>query len=93
MDLNDVLEEPIMSEKSWLQQDDRQYTFRVHPSANKLEIREAVETIFNVEVRTVRTMNMRGKPRSLRFDQEGRQASWKKAVVQLAPGDRIDLQQ
>ncbi|MFB6285236.1 MAG: 50S ribosomal protein L23 [Candidatus Bipolaricaulia bacterium] len=93
MDLNDVLVEPIMSEKSWLQQDDRQYTFRVHPSANKLEIREAVETIFNVEVQTVRTMNMRGKPRSLRFDQEGRQASWKKAVVQLAPGDRIDLQQ
>lgn len=93
MDLNDVLVEPIMSEKSWLQQDDRQYTFRVHPSANKLEIREAVETIFNVEVQNVRTMNMRGKPRSLRFDQEGRQSSWKKAVVQLAPGDRIDLQQ
>ncbi len=93
MDLNDVLVEPILSEKSWLQQDDRQYTFRVHPEANKLEIREAIETIFNVEVEDVRTMNMHGKPRRLRFDQEGRQSSWKKAVIQLAPGDRIDLEQ
>jgi len=93
MDVNDVLVEPILSEKSWLQQDDRQYTFRVHPNANKLQIRRAVEEIFNVDVVDVRTMNMHGKPRRTRFYQEGRKAAWKKAVIQLAPGDRIDLQQ
>lgn len=92
MHLDDVLVEPILSEKSWLQQDERQYTFRVHPKANKVQIRQAIEAIFNVEVEDVRTMNMRGKPRRTRYYQEGRQSSWKKAVIQLAPGNRIDLQ-
>jgi len=93
MHTDDVLLEPILSEKSWVQQDDRQYTFRVHPKANKLQIRRAIEEIFNVKVQDVRTMNVRGKPRRTRFYQEGYKASWKKAVIQLAPGDRIDLQQ
>lgn len=93
MHLEDVILEPILSEKSWRGQDEGQYAFRVHPDANKVEIRKAVERIFKVRVEKVRTANMRGKPRRTRFYQQGRQTDWKKAVVRLAPGERIDLQQ
>lgn len=89
----DVILEPILSEKSWRAQEESQYTFRVHPRANKVQIRRAVESLFNVRVERVRTMNVAGKPRRLRFYEEGRTPSWKKAVVQLARGQRINLQQ
>jgi large subunit ribosomal protein L23 len=65
-------------------------TFQVVPDANKVEIRQAVETVFNVKVRAVRTANVRGKLKRMgRF--QGRRSSWKKAVVTLAPGHKIEL--
>jgi large subunit ribosomal protein L23 len=89
--LDDLIIEPIVSEKSWRLQDERKYTFRVHPSANKVQIRKAIEQIFKVKVEKVWTMNLRGKPRKVRFYQPGRRPHWKKAVVQLAPGQRIEI--
>lgn len=92
--LEDLLIEPLVSEESWrIQEDNNMYTFRVHPQANKLQIRQAVEEIFKVRVVSVRTMNLRGKPRRQRFYQEGRTPRWKKAIVRLAEGDQIEIYQ
>lgn len=89
----DIVLEPVVSEKSWGGQDEGKYSFKVHPDANKVEIRKAIEHIFKVKVLNVRTMQMHGKPKRVRFYQPGRRAHWKKAVVQLAPGQRIDVYQ
>ena len=89
----DVLIEPIVSEKSWGGQDGGKYTFKVHPDANKLAIRKAVENIFKVRVERVWTMRMIGKPKKVRFYQSGKRADWKKAVVQVAEGQRIEIYQ
>jgi large subunit ribosomal protein L23 len=92
--LEDLLIEPLVSEESWrIQEDNNMYTFRVHPQANKLQIRQAVEEIFKVRVVSVRTMNLRGKPRRQRFYQEGRTPRWKKAIVRLAEGEQIEIYQ
>ncbi len=92
--LEDILIEPIVSEESWrVQEDSNMYTFRVHPQANKHQIRRAVEEIFKVRVLSVRTMNQRGKPRRQRFYQEGQTPRWKKAIVRLAEGDGIEIYQ
>jgi len=93
MHLDDVVIEPILSEKSWRGQDERKYTFKVHPDANKLQIRRAVEQIFKVKVERVWTINVKGKPKRMRFYQRGKQPDWKKAIVQLAEGQRIEIQQ
>jgi large subunit ribosomal protein L23 len=66
------------------------YTFRVDDRVHKTQIREAVEQIFGVGVVEVRTVTMRSKPKR-RGLYSGRTRSWKKAIVQLAPGDRIEL--
>ncbi len=95
MDLKpeDIIIEPVVSEKSWRAQEEGKYTFRVHPQANKVQIRQAVEQLFKVKVKKVWTMNYRGKPKRIRFYQQGRRPHWKKAIVQLAPGHRIELYQ
>ncbi len=89
----DIILEPLVSEKAWRGQDEGKYTFRVHPKANKLQIRRAVEELFKVKVVKVRTMNVKGKPRKIRFYQPGKRPDWKKAIVQLAPGHRIEIHQ
>ncbi|MFQ5793757.1 MAG: 50S ribosomal protein L23 [Candidatus Bipolaricaulia bacterium] len=91
--LEDILIEPIISEESWRLQDENKYAFRVHPRANKPEIRKAVQEIFGVKVVGVWTMRYRGKPRRQRFYERGRTSGWKKAIVQLADGDRIEIYQ
>jgi large subunit ribosomal protein L23 len=93
MHVEDVILHPVVSEKGWKGQDERKYTFRVHPLANKVEIRQAIERIFKVKVERVWTMNVGGKPRRTRFYQQGRRSDWKKAIVQLAPGQRIEIYQ
>lgn len=89
----DVLVEPLVTENSWrLQEEQNKYVFKIHPDANKPQIENAVEEIFNVDVIKVTTMNMPGKPRRERLDQEqGRTSRWKKAYVRLSEGDRIDI--
>ena len=89
----DVLIAPIVSERSWAVQDEGKYTFRVHLKANKIQIRHAVEELFNVEVERIWTLNYRGKPRQRKVGQRGHTRSWKKAIVQLQVGQRIEIYQ
>jgi large subunit ribosomal protein L23 len=86
-----VLIRPLMTEKSMQQKEAlNTVAFRVRPDANKVEIRAAVESVFNVKVTAVRTASYEGKLKRMgRF--QGRRADWKKAVVTLAPGHKIDL--
>lgn len=67
------------------------YTFEVAPDATKIEIRRAVEQLFEVEVRSVRTMNVPGKKRRVGRFRQGRRPGWKKAIVEVAPGQMIDV--
>ncbi len=79
---HDIIIRPIISEQSMDQLAEKKYTFEVKKSANKIEIKKAVEEIFGVKVESVNTMNMLGKMKRMgRF--EGRRASWKKAIVKL----------
>jgi large subunit ribosomal protein L23 len=91
-DPRDVIIKPVVSEKSYALLDTGAYTFVVHPDANKIEIRQAVESIFNVRVRKVTTLNRPGKrKRNRRSFTFGKKADTKRAIVTLAGGDRIDL--
>jgi large subunit ribosomal protein L23 len=91
-DPRSIIIRPIVSEKSYALIDQGTYTFLVHPDANKIEIRQAVEQIFGVRVRRVNTLNRKGKrKRNRRTFTYGERPDTKRAVVTLAPGDRIDL--
>jgi large subunit ribosomal protein L23 len=85
-----IILRPIISEKSYAQIDHNRYTFSVHPDAHKTMIAQAVEQLFDVKVVGVATANMRPKPKRRGWSR-GRTAAWKKAVVQLAPGDKIEF--
>ncbi|MBW3616022.1 MAG: 50S ribosomal protein L23 [Actinobacteria bacterium] len=89
-DPRDVILKPVVSEKSYGLLDAGVYTFVVHPEANKTEIRQAVEAIFNVEVTNVNTLNRKGK-RKRRKQFYGTRPDTKRAIVTLKDGDRIDL--
>jgi large subunit ribosomal protein L23 len=90
VDARSVILEPVVSEKSYALMADGKYTFRVHERAHKTQIAHAVEEIFGVHVREVRTSKVNSKPKR-RGLSVGRSRSWKKAIVQLAPGERIEL--
>ncbi len=86
-----VVVRPLMTEKSMRLKDERNtVTFQVVPDANKVEIRQAVEAIFNVKVSAVRTSTVEGKLKRM-GQHQGRRPSWKKAMVTLAPGHKIEL--
>jgi large subunit ribosomal protein L23 len=87
----DIIQEPLITEKgSLLSSKFRKYVFRVRPRANKKEIKEAVERIFNVRVQAVNTMNYFGKLKRVRY-RPGYTADWKKAVVTLKTGHTIEF--
>ena len=86
----DVILAPVVSEKSYSLIDDNAYTFLVHPDANKTEIRQAVEAIWDVRVLKVNTINRKGKSKRFRLTM-GRRSSTKRAVVKLAEGDSIEI--
>jgi large subunit ribosomal protein L23 len=90
MDARNVLIRPVISEKSYALIAEGKYTFRVDDRAHKTQIAQAVEEIFDVQVAAVRTAKVRAKPKRRGLHQ-GRTRAWKKAVVQLAPGERIEL--
>lgn len=90
MDARNTIIRPVVSEKSYALIAEGKYTFRVDDRAHKTQIAAAVREIFDVNVANVRTSKVRAKPKR-RGLQQGRTRSWKKAVVQLAPGERIDL--
>jgi large subunit ribosomal protein L23 len=90
MDPSQVVIRPVVSEKSFVQAEIGKYTFRVHSDAHKTQIRQAVEQLFDVTVRDVRTVSVKSKPKR-RGLHAGRTRTWKKAIVQLAPGDTIPI--
>jgi large subunit ribosomal protein L23 len=89
-DPRDILLRPVISEKSYGLLDENKYTFIVRPDANKTQIKIAVEQVFNVRVLDVNTLNRQGKRKRTRFGY-GKRKDTKRAVVSLAPGDRIEL--
>jgi large subunit ribosomal protein L23 len=91
-DPREVILRPVVSEKSYGLLDAGAYTFVVHPDANKIEIRQAVESIFNVRVLKVNTLNRNGKrKRNRRSFTFGKRPDTKRAIVTLIGDDRIDL--
>lgn len=89
-DPRDIILSPVVSEKSYSSLDNGVYTFIVDPSANKTEIKDAVQRIFDVKVLKVNTMWRRGKQKRTRYTL-GTRASQKRAVVTLAEGDTIEI--
>lgn len=90
-DPRDLIVAPLISEKSMAMiEENNTYTFKVDKRANKIEIRNAIEEIFKVKVLNVNTINMRGKKRRLGRN-EGKRPDWKKAMVKLAEGNRIEI--
>lgn len=85
-----IIQEPLITEKATnLSANENKYFFRVDPKANKIEIKDAVEKIFNVKVSSVNTLNVLGKMKRVRYRQ-GRTSNWKKAIVTLVKGQKID---
>lgn len=90
MDSRGIILSPMVSEKSVNVMGHNQYTFKVHPHANKIQVLKAVEEIFKVKVVKVRTMNFFGKKK--RFRQNvGKQPDYKKAIVTLKEGQKIEV--
>ena len=91
-DPRDVILRPVVSEKSYGAQDDNVYTFVVAPDATKVEVRQAVKSIFNVKVRNVNTLNRAGKrKRNRRSGGWGKRTGQKRAIVSLADGESIEI--
>ncbi|MFB0926797.1 MAG: 50S ribosomal protein L23 [Acidimicrobiales bacterium] len=91
-DPRDVIIRPVVSEKSYMLLEDNVYTFEVHPSSSKPEIKDAVETIFDVDVLKVNTLIRKGKrKKNRRTNSWGTRPSRKRAIVTLAEGDSIEL--
>jgi len=88
-DPRDVIVAPVVSEKSYAELQNNWYTFEVHPDANKTQIKIAIESIFDVRVLTVNTLNRDGKRKRTRSGW-GKRKDIKRAMVKLADGDRID---
>jgi large subunit ribosomal protein L23 len=89
-DPRDIILAPVVSEKSYGSLDNGVYTFVVHPDANKTEIKDAVQRIFEVKVLKVNTMWRKGKQKRTRYTL-GTRASQKRAVVTLVEGDSIEI--
>ncbi len=86
----DIVKKPVVTEKSTSLLEENKYTFIVDPRANKIEIRKAVEELFNVKVDEVRTMRVKGKFKRVR-NRWGKTPEVKKAIVTLKPGSKIQL--
>lgn len=91
-DPRDIVLRPVVSEKSYALLDRNVYTFVVAPDANKIEIKQAVEEIFNVKVTKISTLIRKGKrKRNRRTNTVGQRSDIKRAIVSIAPDDRIDI--
>jgi large subunit ribosomal protein L23 len=90
VDPGQVIIRPVVSEKSYVLATAGKYTFRVHPDAHKTQIKQAIEELFEVGVVDVRTSSVPSKPKRRGFT-AGRTRAWKKAVVQVRPGETIPI--
>ena len=87
---HDIIIRPVITEKSSRLMELNKYSFEVHLSANKIQVRKAIEEIFKVKVTAVHILNIHPKPKRVGAF-IGKTRSWKKAIVSLAPGERIDF--
>jgi len=87
---NEVLLAPVVSEKSYSLITDRKYTFKVHKNAHKTQVRQAVEELFGVKVENVNIISVQAKPKR-RGMTKGTRPGWKKAIVQLREGQKIEI--
>jgi large subunit ribosomal protein L23 len=87
---NEVLLAPVVSEKSYAAIEERKYSFKVHKDAHKTQIRQAVEQLFEVKVEKVNIVRVQPKPKR-RGTFKGTRPGWKKAIVQLREGDKIEF--
>lgn len=90
LDPRQVLIAPVVSEKSYSLINENKYSFRVHQKAHKTQIRQAVEELFDVKVEGVNIVKVRPKPKRRGFH-KGTRPGWKKAIVQLREGDKIEI--
>jgi large subunit ribosomal protein L23 len=91
MNQYDIIKRPVNTEKTTIQKEAaNQVTFEVDPKANRIEIEKAVEAVFNVKVSGVRTLQVKGKVKR-RGRTLGKRKDWKKAIVTLMPGERIEF--
>jgi large subunit ribosomal protein L23 len=86
----DIILKPVITEKTVSMMEEGKYTFKVLKSANKFEIKNAIQEIFKVNVINVSTMNVKGKTKRMGRS-EGKTASWKKAIVTLKEGQQIEV--
>lgn len=90
MDSRSLIKRPVITEKTTKMMEENKYCFIVDPKANKTQIRQAIEEIFKVKVKSVNTLNTLGKMKRMgRY--EGRRSSWKRAIVTLEKGNRIEF--
>lgn len=90
MDARQLIKRPVITEKTTKMMEENKYCFIVDPKANKTQIKQAIEMIFNVKVESVNTLNKLGKIKRM-GRHEGRQPSWKRAIVTLKKGSRIEF--
>ncbi len=90
IDARQILIAPVVSEKSYSLIEASKYSFKVHPRAHKTQIRQAVEELFDVKVLSVNVIKVQPKPKR-RGVSRGTKPGWKKAIVQLREGDRIEI--
>ena len=90
-DLHNILMQPLLTEKiTAMRETNNTLGFLVHPDANRVQIKQAVETLLKVKVERVNVMNVRGKVKRLgRFS--GKRSDWRKAFVKLKPGEKVEL--
>ena len=86
-----VIKSPLVTEKSTKDSIYRKYFFRVDRDSNKIEIKNAVEKIYNVKVKSISSMIIKGRTKRIRGNQTGKTVSWKKAVITLKKGSEIKL--
>ena len=91
MDAREIIIRPVITEHSYDGMEYGVYTFEVAKAANKIEIAKAVEELFDVKVVKVNTINVKPKPKRMRYGQVGYTKSWKKAMVTVADGQSIEL--
>jgi large subunit ribosomal protein L23 len=90
LEARQVVLAPVVSEKSYGLIEQNKYSFRIHPKAHKTQVRQAVEELFDVKVEGVNIVKVQSKPKR-RGLSRGRRPGWKKAIVQLRAGDRIEI--
>jgi large subunit ribosomal protein L23 len=90
LEARDILIAPVVSEKSYSLIEGNKYSFRVHDKAHKTQIRQAVEELFDVHVEGVNVLKVQSKPKR-RGMNRGKKPGWKKAIVQLREGERIEI--